>query len=322
MFDAFASYPHYWDHIQPIWEAAEDVGMFYVTRSTQRPGFVTNALGQGPAVLVAGFPDLKRTRHRPHIFLEHGIGETWGSTDPHYAGGPGRESVILFLCPNRRVAEANRRYDAPSVVVGSPRLEWLISSTPTHRERGDRLRLVASFHWDNRMIPETTTGLFQFQQYFAGWATDSRIEIRGHAHPRIIDKAAKYFARAGIEMIADFADVIAWADVYAADNTSTIFEARACGLGVVFFDLPWYPTESDSWRFGDHANIGPHVRDGRGLVEAAYDANDNRVSYDATGMVAEVFGTVDGSTRRAADAIRAVTYDNPRASSLPRPADP
>jgi hypothetical protein len=119
----------------------------------------------------------------------------------------------------------------------------------------------------------------------------------------MVDQAEKVFARAGIETIRNFADVIAWADVYAVDNSSTLFEAKALGLDVVYLDAPWYTPFPGSLRFDLFTELGPHLKDGD-LAEAAMHANDNRVSYDGSRMVAEIFGDVDGATTRAVKAVQ------------------
>lgn len=296
--DAYASYPHYKHHIDPVWELV-DQGTFHTD----------GGLGPGPLTIIAGFPDLKRTRHRPHVLIEHGTGETWGGTDPHYSGGAGRESVRLFVCPNQEVADRNLdRYPHARAVVANPRLEYLASMT--HARREDRLRVVLSFHWDNRTWKATTTALPYYQPHFAEYAQDPRIELRGHAHPRIAARARKYYERAGIPWIADFADVITWADVYAVDNSSTLFEASALGLDVVMLEAPWYPRNDGSLRFDRWVDIGPHAYPDT-LVDMVLHANHNHVSYSEVGgrMAAEVFGRISGSARLAATRIREVSRD-------------
>lgn len=300
--DAFASYRHYLDHIQPVWDALASKGTLYT--GPQLGGNITRALGHGPPVIVAGFPDITRTRHRPHILIEHGVGETWGESDPHYAGGMGRESVILFLCPNLRVWEANEsRYPGRSVVVGSARLDRL-GAIQRSEKRDDRLRVVVSFHWDNRTWGNTRSAISHFEQHLRGW-NDPRIHLAGHAHPRHIDYAERVFARAGIETIRTFDEVVAWADVYAADNSSTLFEAAALGISIVYLDAPWYSYGDGSYRFDKYRDLAPRVTGGE-LVDVILAHDD--VSYQR--MVTEVFGIVDGtSARRAARAIEQVTND-------------
>lgn len=296
--DAFAQYRHYYDHIAPIWNALSDPGTFYVSPICDRPGERTRALGPGNPIIIAGFGDIGRTRHREQIFVEHGAGEIWGG--PHHPGGPGRDSVTLFLNPNRRVHDANRsRYpDARHALVGSARLEAL--RQVERQPRGDRLRVVVSAHWDNRTFNATRSALSLYQ--LGSWAADSRVELLGHAHPRIFEKASERFARAGIKVIKEFTDVIAWADVYACDNSSTLFEAYACGIPVVMIDAPWFPSGDGSWRFDRYAHIGPHATDD--LIGAAIHASETEPVYDA--MTAEIFGRVDGAAHRAAEAIEAL----------------
>jgi hypothetical protein len=310
MIDAFATFPHYRDHIQPIYDALTDPGTFYVPP--------TRGLGAGPVVIVAGFPDLKRSRHRKHILINHGTGETWGSTDPHYSGGSGRESVLLFICPNQADADLNlERYPDAAAVVANPRLEYL--RTLQHGE-SSKLRVVISFHWDNRTWPQTKSALLYYQPFFDSYAADPRIELAGHAHPRIAARARKYYERAQIPFIADFAEVIRWADVYAVDNSSTLFEAKALGLDVVLLDAPWFPTGDGSLRFDRYVDIGPHAQP-ETLVEMSLQANYNRVTYSDAGgrMTTEVFGVVEGSTRLAAEAIEEHGHSRTSGRTLPTP---
>lgn len=317
--DALARYPHYFDHIQPIWEELERRGLarlFYVSPSTKRPGTPTRGLPRSDDwLIVAGYPDLQRTR-RPTIFVEHGIGENYNLDDPHYSGGRNRERVELFLCPNQRVADANAKLPGRSVVVGSPRLEWLSQHIPGDRRLSSggstdsRLRVAVSFHWNCRVHPQAGSAFEFYKPFLRQWATDPRIELVGHAHPRLTH-AEKVYAAAGIPFVPRFDDVVAWADVYAVDNSSTLFEAAALGLDVVVLDSPHYTAEETGFRFWKYADIGPRISPGDDFVEATLSANYNRVSYDDLRhqMVAEVFGTVEGSTTRAADAIEATIND-------------
>ncbi|KKL85215.1 hypothetical protein LCGC14_1956980, partial [marine sediment metagenome] len=280
--DAFASQPHYFDHIKPIWDALDAEGTFFVGPGANRPGERVAALmPTAVPTIVAGYPDLKRIRGRPAIFVEHGIGENYGEHHPNYSGGSGRAMINLFLCPNERVAEANRVYDAPSVVVGSP---WVESLPKRQIEVVVRPKVVVSFHWDCRVFEQTRTALFHYQPHFSSW---NGLDIMGHAHPRIADRAARLFAAAGIGFIREFRDVIEWADVYAVDNSSTLFEAKALGLDVVMLDAPHYPPQQTGFRFWKYADIGPRISEGDQFLDAALQANYNRVSYDASEMIAE-----------------------------------
>lgn len=326
--DAFASHPHYFDHIQPVWEALDPLGEFYVTPSAKRPGPRIRGLpASDTPLIVAGYPDLKRTR-RPVIFIEHGAGETYGMADSHYAGGRNRDRVVLFLCPNRRVFEANEaKYPARSVIVGSPRLEWLAQ----HRDRNaresssgstsGRLRVAVSFHWNCQIHPQAGTALFEFADQFNSW-TRAGVEVKGHAHPRIADRARKLFYSAGLEFIEDFADVVAWADVYAVDNSSTLFEAAALGLDVVVLDASRYTAQETGWRFWKYADIGPRIGAGQDLVEAAIRSVSERARYSEIRhrMATEIFGPVEGATSNAVNAIERL-HDDLGTKSIPPGSD-
>lgn len=328
--DALAKYPHYYDHIWPVWEELErrgNTGTFYVSPSTQRPGERIHGLqASNDWLVVAGYPDLKRTR-RPTVFIEHGIGENYNKTDPHYSGGRDRDRVRLFLCPNEKVAKTNDQvYPGRSVVVGSPRLEWL---TQHRKERGSggealtgstnrRLRVAVSFHWNCRLHPQAGSAFQFFAPHFRHWATDPRIELVGHAHPRLA-QAERHYAAAGIPFVSRFEEVVEWADVYAVDNSSTLFEAAALGLDVVVLDSPHYTAEETGFRFWKYADIGPRISMDDDFVEAAIRANRDSALYDGIRhrMVAEIFGPVEGSTIRAADAIEATINDNSPGSPSP-----
>ena len=133
MIDAYASQSHYHDHIWPIWEQLDDVGRFIVHRSLENLR-AHDLVGAAPPpdrtpIIVAGTSDLMKVARRPVVFVEHGAGQTYTTAHPGYAGGPGRGRVGLFLCPNETVADKNKKTypKASSVVVGSPRVEWLLS---------------------------------------------------------------------------------------------------------------------------------------------------------------------------------------------------
>lgn len=316
LLDAYATQPHYYDHIAPIFEHFG--GTFYISPSTQRPGQVTRGLpASNDLLMVAGFPDLKRTR-RPVVFVEHGIGENYNLKDGHYSGGEGRERVVLFLCPNRRVFEANEKlYPGRSVIVGSPRLEWLATRQKPREVRDGHLRVAVSFHWQCRIHPQAGSALGDFQAHLRHWATDPRIELVGHAHPRIASHAERIYAAAGIPFVRDFTKVLEWADVYAVDNSSTLFEAAALGLDVVVLDSPHYTKEETGFRFWKYADIGPRIKPGDSLPDAAILAVAERTVYDDLRhrMVNEIFGPVEGSTTKAVTAIRTVINGQPSPAS-------
>lgn len=133
--DAFASEFQYADHLRNVWLALDpsERGTFYTARRNLERvrALGIDAVGERPSrkgglILVAAFSDLQAIKPRPAVLLEHGAGQTYRDVDhPSYSGGPERENVVLFLCPNEEVAARNRaRYpEAAAVAVGCPKLD-------------------------------------------------------------------------------------------------------------------------------------------------------------------------------------------------------
>jgi len=313
---------HFLDHLLPVWrELPPDArGTVFVGSEEvaararallEEPvvvGWPTRDRSLGP-VLVAAWGDLRvtaRTRRRAILF-EHGAGQHYGARHPSYVGGPGREKVALFVVPSRQAAARNRRYypAAPVVAVGSPRVDELRklespSGSPT---------VAVSFHWRCPVAPETGTGLDDFAPELAATRArlaDSGVELIGHAHPRILDEARTVYRSAGIELVADFADVVRRAHVYAVDNSSTLFEFAALDRPVVVLNPRAYRRSvSFGLRFWSEADVGIHAAPGE-LADRLLDALEDRpeVAASRKAAVARVYAVTDGtSSARAARAI-------------------
>lgn len=290
MIDAWASWPHYRDHIQPIWDALPVKGTFW--QPPQRP------VGDGP-IIVASHHDLRRVKPRPAIFVEHGAGQTYvdNRAPGGYAGGPDRGHVALFICPTEQVADLNARAypQAETVQSGSARVEWLrraVGSSPGVSQ--PPRRPAASFHWDCKVSPEARTAWPHYRDRdYTGWI--------GHGHPRIWSRLSRWWPTVGAEPVEDFVEVLSGASVYCVDNSSTLYEAAAVGVPVVILNAPWY--RRDVWhglRFWEHLP-GPMVdtpdRLERAIEEAPEWYEDRRITSEA------IYGDTDGAAERAAAAI-------------------
>ena len=53
-------------------------------------------------------------------------------------------------------------------------------------------------------------------------------------------EAIRFYEAHGIEYVPDFDDVLRRADVYACDNSSTLYEFASTGRPVVVLNAPWY----------------------------------------------------------------------------------
>lgn len=333
--DALAFEPQFVDHAAPVWRAlpaaaqgrfitdvaladraaaagieAELLEVGEIRRRSLPP---TAKPGPGPLAFVVSIGDMKigrRLGYRRFVFMEHGAGQSYngergsGVRHPSYAGGFDREDVELFLVPNEYAAAQWRSAypDARVEVVGSPRLAELPA-----REPGPGPVVAISFHWPAHVSPEADTALGHY--FLVLPALAKAFTVIGHAHPKgdWQERMARYYRRAGIELVPDFDDVCRRADVYVCDNSSTIFEFAATGRPVVLLNAPGYRRHiSHGGRFWDWADVGIQVDDPDQLIpaiaEALEDAPARREARQRT--VELVYAHRDGSAaQRAVAAI-------------------
>lgn len=329
--DALAFETHFLDHIAPVWTAlpAELRGALMVAPELEDRadalGLVADVLdpgpiratsryprpdpGPGPMALVASYGDIKvgrRLGYRRFVFLEHGAGQSYGGDRRNrrhgsYAGGEDREDVPVFLVPNDHSAGRwSAAYPEATVeVVGSPRLDDL------PRKARDAEPVVAiSFHWDCSLCPETRSAFGHFGAALPELAR--RFRMIGHAHPRAADWLAKRYRRAGIEFVPSFEEVCRRADVYACDNSSTLFEFAATGRPVVTMNAPGYRRNvSHGLRFWEAATVGVVVDEPASLGDAIAQALEERPE-DVEAREAAlriVYPVRTGGAARAAGAI-------------------
>lgn len=259
-------------------------------------------------VVVAAYQDLARVGRRPAVLMEHGAGQSYTDTNRGYAGGDGRDTVVLFLCPNEHSAGRNRAaYPFADVVtVGCPKLDRWLRNPP----RPDPSVIALSWHWPNTVIPEARSALEEYRPVLAdavaSWRADG-FDVIGHAHPRANGTLAPVYAELGVPHVHDFADVIERASVYVCDNSSTMFEAAALGRTVVVVNSRHYRRDVEhGLRFWSHSGIGPHVNTpaefGPTVLAAAHDR-----PMAPPALLEDVYGPADGhAADRAATAILGV----------------
>lgn len=320
----------YVEHLAPIYLALSEElrGRFFVSSWAHERALeegipdevlrITDAdrLPAGGPIVVASFFDLRRTGSRPVIFSEHGAGQTYGNRHSSYAGGAGRERVALFLCPNEAVELRNRKHypRTPTAVVGSPRVERLLE---LEREQGPAA-VAISFHWRCEVVPEAGTALDFYRPVLAELREKLEaegIELLGHAHPGIAAELAEVYAELGIEFVPSFADVVARADLYVVDNSSTLFEFAALDRPVVVLNAPQYRREkSFGLRFWTEADVGLNVDYPDELLPTVLRALEDppEVAEVRRRAVARTYPVTDGAARRAARAIESIVKTPPR----------
>lgn len=335
--DFYASLPHYTDHLIPIWDALDESerGAFFATgRAVQHlrhvgvTGRPARPRPSAAPIVVAGMPDAWACPTRPAVLVEHGAGQAYNVPNPGYSGGPKRDSVALYLCPNEVSAQRNRAaYPAARVeVVGSPRVDALRAARTKNLEtRGAVVTL--SFHWPGiaemrRRCPEAGWALPHYEAELPGIVASLRargLDVIGHGHPRARHRFAALWRELDVEHVEDFADVIARTGVYVADNSSTLFEAAACDIPVVVLNAPWYRRDVDLWpRFWAHADVGIQCDDPGSLTTAISTAlTDPPAARERRAQAIQaVYPLLDGrAAQRSAEAIRHLASETVFASA-------
>ena len=227
---------------------------------------------------------------------------------PCYAGGDDNQDVGLFLVPNEHAANRWReRYPAADVaVVGCPRLDELpervVSIDPaTAVERASPPVVAVSFHWDGYACPEWRSAFAWYRSAVRELARE--VTVLGHAHPNRRD-LQKFYRDAGIEFVPDWDDVLRRADVYACDNSSTLYEFASTGRPVVVLNAPWYRREAEhGLRFWEAAGVGLNITEPQVLRDAIEDAPDPMFDTARELALQHVYAYRTGAAQRAAGAI-------------------
>lgn len=316
MIDFSARENHFLDHVAPIWKAlpAKQRGTFYVPNDKVQAHAlalgITSTVGPVPResrlCLVASWGDLSRLGPQTKaIYMEHGCGISYGDRSPSYAGGTGRENVVLFLCPNENVAKLNEKAwpGVPAPVIGCPKLDDM-------KVRGLQGRVVAvSFHWACMVTPESAWAFPFYRNYLRKLAERAECEVIGHGHPRAYQHLAPMYRRMGIEPVKNFRDVMDRADLYVIDNSSTLYEAAALGRPSVVLNSPRYRKSVNfGLRFWEGIP-GPQVNHGENLaatVKSMLDGDWSNWEYErmrATRLAYGVEGNDGKATKRAIEAI-------------------
>lgn len=310
--DFVAGEQHFTDHTFPVYTALppEMRGAFMTRPGHRKPLRVERSprAGSGDVLLVPSWGDLARTRYtkRPVVFMEHGAGFRFQGHS--YCGSPDRPNVVLFLCQNEMVAEANRRahpHTATSV-VGVPKMDpWYEYVKPLN----PRPVVAFAFHWDNQTTPGTRSAWKHYRTAIP--ALKSRADHRGwdlvgHSHPRIATRVRIACRENGIPFLETLDEVFRKADMLIADATSAVYEFASLGRPVLNLNAPWYHAEpTKGVRFPDFMP-GLVVENPSELPNAAELALSDAPMWRAARewAVENVYPLRGGSAARAAAAIQ------------------
>lgn len=327
--DFYTTATHYLDHMAPVWKALlkRNRGTFYVSpdirKHAEEKGVANLSTEDPPSsdnlTLVAGSGNLNTLVRfgRPNrAIMEHGCGLSYGgdtgyrgriaATSASYAGGDGRLAQ-LFLHPGEHPAARDRaRYpDATVEVVGCPKLDTLPKRVPD-----DGPPVVAvSFHWDSTITTETRSAFIFYREHVKRIAREvaksGEFRLIGHAHPRAFRRLESWYTRYGIEAVRDFEEVCRRADIYAVDNSSTLYEFASTGRQVIVLNAPFYRKRiHHGLRFWD-AIPGPQVDEPADLMSVIRYELAHPTLWDERreAAVDRVYGFRKGAAKRAAKVL-------------------
>lgn len=320
MIDFLASEPQYADHLVWIYRQLPRRmrGDFYTGIDGARAGHRlwrmsikqcrSNPSPGSRLTVVASYRDLKAARRagRPVAFCEHGAGQSYrGTRSGSYIGASDREGAAVVLVPG--VHALARQLAAhpgiPAFAIGCPKLDV------HHRDKPKTLTgsptVAISFHWDCKIAPETRSAFEHFRPALIRLSHE--FELIGHAHPRIATKLKSAYHEMGIEFVEDFEDVIKRADVYAVDNSSTLFEFASLDRPVVVLNAPFFRRDvSHGMRFWEFADIGVQVDNPARLAAGVKIALDDppETAERRREIVRQVYAHTDGTAaQNAADVL-------------------
>jgi glycosyltransferase involved in cell wall biosynthesis len=320
--DFYASEPQYADHLLNVLLALPEAMRGKVLlnnegRATAMPPTVRQqyvienvrverafAAPRGP-IVVSSFGDLRdaRTTGRPIVLMEHGAGQSYSGRQNSYAGGQDRTGVALLLVPNVMAAQRNHRYhpSIPNAVIGCPKLDQWHLQPP--KARASRPVVCVSFHWDATFIMEARSGWQHFRSALPRLKQATEYELVCHAHPRIRPVVERACKEMGIRFIAEFADVVRDTDIFAIDNSSTLFEYASLDRPVVVMNPPWYRRGvNHGLRFWDCADVGVQCDSPETLHEAILTAlaDDVEQQDKRHAIIDRVYAIHDGTASQAA----------------------
>jgi hypothetical protein len=216
--------------------------------------------------------------------------------------------VVLFVAPGEHVARAWRdSYPRAAVeTVGSPRVDALARAVQDSGH--DRSRTVAiSFRWNCGLCPEARSALGHYESALPQIVADLAardVQVLGHGHPRLWPRIARTWARLGVELVPDFADVAARAGIFVADNTSALYEFAALERPVVVLNAPWYRRDVEhGLRFWSHVP-GIQVDNPADVVGAIEIADSPEARVLRQRAVDHVYAHRGNAAARVADAIQ------------------
>lgn len=308
--DLVASLPHYFSHLQPIWDK--------LPGEVKGDVRINDAAAQAPprnrVCLVASWQDMQPLRGlTKFIYVEHGSGQQYGG-DPksaHWAGysasgGERHQGCIGYICPSDAVAARWTR--APAVAVGCPALDpWHVNADRALDAEPGTVGFV--FHWPCLVAPEANTAFWHYAPVLREVVENLNAQgwrCFGTGHPKWEGSLDGPLRNAGFAVNPTSSLLC---EVLIVDNSSVAFEGASLGRHIVNLNAPAYRRDvHHGLRFWDHVP-GIQIDEPEQLLalDLRRDVLDNPESARLRDSAAEhAYKYRDGSSaQRAADAIMA-----------------
>ena len=310
---AWCSRIPYLDHLLPIWRELEErcsdtltLGAVYAHERTHKyvrslglvpqrfRDFQVDDEGSDLLIIFSRVEFSALPRGVPVVFVEHGVGANYNGVSHLLTGVRGyAPPIVAVLTTPAQEAVHRRAFGGRVHVVGCPKLDYwygyehICKSPPV---------VAFSHHWDQRRYPESRSAWPWDAEAWKRIIAKGEYEILGHKHPGDSRDIERWCARQGIEFVPTFDEIMERADLYVADNSSTLYEFAATGRPVVVLSPPWYRREvSHGVRFWDHVPgvecaLADHLE--ACIEEALKDVPARRVLRERA--VEAVYGPLDG----------------------------
>lgn len=287
MYIFFGNTQQYVDHLLPLYNSYQGDKRFVVQESykSMAKGVIsykhtrdlTNKLTDlykkhrdTITYVVSSYGNLKLLSHTtmpkvPFILIEHGAGQTYITDAASWSRGVSEYDtrVKAFLGTNKYCVDAYQHHhpDIPCYVCGCSKLD----DVRVDKANLDNPLIVFSWHWDCSKPPETAGGFNYWKNALPSLAQKYNIAI--HGHPRLQPQTEAFASRNNLRFIKNFSDVLAEADIYACDNSSTLFEFAAF-KPVIVLNNPWYRRDVEhGMRFWEFADMGVNCDDTKDLAQ-------------------------------------------------------
>lgn len=216
--------------------------------------------------LVASYQDLcalHQLRHKNLVLMEHGTGQTYvGVTDDSYISANRTRLCKALWMPNQRATALQQSPTKTPVYQLPPYRVNYLQGLRRQKKPNTKPVVVVSFHYHGSGCPEqrATAQDWWDNGVLAHLAQLDTIQLVGHSHPRCLGDLQKTWASLGVPCLSRFDDVVTQADLYICDNSSTLFEAAACGIPVILLNgLRYRPSVRHGLRFWNYADMGLQV---------------------------------------------------------------